>query len=296
VTRADKSTRTFWMSRPDDNAVNDPSLEVVLSDAAVLSELDPQLLAPGRLPCLWNKEPLTLADLSAYFSGKHFVEVDKGGYTENLLIPEATQQAILDAVTGAVKGGRIWLLNGTISVLGEDVPAGFINEAAQLFSPPPPLSAVDVLPAQLPSAWQNDATNAHLIHAALSSKGGKVLPWTRVAAALDEAFRLGLIERSLDSGPWPCDLGGAAAVKIVARKSEPAPPKYYGSKTATAELQTHEVQDLADHIDALREATAGHPLRIRVTVEIGDGNPVDQAILDRVNAVLAEIKAGWMAQ
>lgn len=53
---------------------------------------------------------------------------------------------------------------------------------------------------------------------------------------------------------------------------------------------------LTDHIDALREATAGHPLRIRVTVEIGDGNPVDQAILDRVNAMLAEIKAGWMAE
>lgn len=107
---------------------------------------------------------------------------------------------------------------------------------------------------------------------------------------------LSLIERSLDSGPWPCDLGGAAAVKIVARKSEakePAPPKHYGSKTATAELQTHEAQDLADHIDALREATAGHPLRIRVTVEIGDGTTVDQSVVDRVNAVLAEVKVGW---
>jgi hypothetical protein len=287
------------MSRPDENTVNDPSLEVVLSDAADLSELDPYLLTPGRLPGLWNKEPLTLAELSDYFSGKHFVEVDKGGYTENLLIPKATRQAILDAVTAAVKNGRIWLVNGTLSVLGEDVPAGFVDGAAQLFSPPPPLSAVDVLPAQLPSAWQNDATNAHLIHAALSSKAGKTLPWTRVAAALDEAFRLGLIERSLDSGPWPCDLGGAAAVKIVVRESEtikPAPPTHYGSKTATAELQTHEVQDLADHIDALREATAGHPLRIRVTVEIGDGSQVDQTVVDKVNAVLAQVKAGWKAE
>lgn len=85
----------------------------------------------------------------------------------------------------------------------------------------------------------------------------------------------------------------------MTRKSEAKespPPKHYGSKAASADLQTHEVQDLADHIDALREATAGHPLRIRVTEEIGDGNPVDQAIVDRVNAVLAEIKAGWMAQ
>ncbi|MCS7016996.1 MAG: hypothetical protein NZM42_12865, partial [Gemmatales bacterium] len=238
-------------------------------------------------------------DLSAYFSGKHFVTVDKGGYTENLLIPAATPQAIIDAVAGAVKSGRVWLVNGTVSVLGEDVPAGFVNETAQLFAPPPPIAGVDVLPAQLPTAWRNDETNAHLIHAALSSKAGKVLPWTWVVSALDEAFRLGLIERTLDSGPWPCDLGGAAAVKIVTRKSEAKeapPPSHYGSKVATAELQTHEVQDLADHIDALREATAGHPLRIRVTIEIGDGSQVDQTVVDKVNAVLAQVKAGWKAE
>jgi hypothetical protein len=299
VTRADKSTRTFWKCRPDDNAVQDSSLEVVLSDAASLSELDAQLLGPNKLPGLWEKEPVTLADLSAYFSGKHFVEVDKGGYTENQLIPGAAPQAITDAVAGAVKSGRVWLVNGTVSVLAEDVPAGFVNDTAQLFAPPLPLASVDVLPAQLPTAWQGDATNAHLIHAALSSKAGKVLPWTRVVSALDEAFRLGLIERTLDSGAWPCDLGGAAAVKIVTRKSEakePPPPKHYGSKAASADLQTHEVQDLADHIDALREATAGHPLRIRVTVEIGDGSQVDQTVVDKVNAVLAQVKAGWKAE
>lgn len=299
VTRADKSSRTFWKCRPDDNAVQDTSLEVVLSDAASLTELDSQLLAPGKLTGLWGKEPVTLADLATYFSGKHFVEVDKGGYTENLLIPAATTQAVTAAVAGAVKAGRVWLVNGTVSVLAEDVPAGFINDTAQLFSPPLPLGSVDVLPVQLPAAWQEGATNAHLIHAALSSKAGKVLPWTRVASALDEAFRLGLIERTLDAGAWPCDLGGAAAVKVIARKTEakePPPPKPFGAKSATAELQTHEVQDLAENIDALREATAGHPLRIRVTVEIGDGGSIGQSTLDEVNTVLAKVKLGWEAK
>jgi hypothetical protein len=299
VTRADKSTRTFWKCRPDDNAIQDSSLEVVLSDAAVLSALDPQLLAPSKLPGLWEKSPVTLADLSAYFSGKHFVEVDKGGYAENLLMPAATPQAITDAVAGAVKGGQVWLVNGTVSVLAEDVPTGFVNDTAQLFPPPLPLASVDVLPAQLPTAWHGEATTAHLIHAGLSSKAGKVLPWTRVVSALDEAFRLGLIERSLDSGAWPCDLGGAAAVKIVTRKSEakePPPTKHYGSKAASADLQTHEVQDLADNIDALRDATAGHPLRIRVTVEIGENGQVDQTVVDKVNAVLAKVKVGWKAE
>ncbi|MCW8197073.1 ATP-binding protein [Verminephrobacter aporrectodeae subsp. tuberculatae] len=296
VTRADKSSRTFWMCRPDEHAIQDTSLEVVLSDAATLSELDPQLLAPGKLPGLWDQEPITLAELRRYFSGTHFVEIDKGGYTENLPIPAATPLAIADATAGAVKSGRVWLVNGMISVLSEDVPPGFINESAHLFSPPPPVAGVDVLPAQLATAWQGDESNAHLIHAALSSRAGKPLPWSRVAHALDEAFRIGLIERSLDSGAWPCDPGGASAVKVRARKSEaqePPPAKHYGSKRAATELQTHEVQDLAENIDALREATAGYPMRICVTLEIGEDSQVDQAVVDKVNAVLEQVKAGW---
>lgn len=299
VTRADKSSRTFWMCRPDENAVQDFTLEVVLPDAATLTDLDSQLLAPGKLPGLWSKEPISLADLGAYFSGKHFVEVDKGGYNENLLIPVATPQAIADAIASAVKSGRVWLINGTISVLGEEVPAGFVNETAQLYPPPPPLEAIDVLPAQIPAAWQAEESNANLIQAALSSKAGRALPWSRIGHGLEEAFRLGLIERTLDSGPWPCDLGGAGTVKIRVRQAEAkeaAAAKHYGSKVAIAELQTHEVQDLADNIDALREATAGQPLRIRVTVEVGDGGNVDQSVIDKVNVVLSLVKTGWKAE
>lgn len=299
VTRADKSVRTFWKCRPDDAATQESSLEVALSDAVTLTELDPAILAPNVLPKLWQSEAISLKDVNAYFSGKHFVEIDKGGYTENLLIPAADPAAIVSAVAGAVKSGRIWLVNGTISVLGEDVPAGFVNDSAQLLVPLPPYSIVNVLPDDLPAAWKDGESNAHLIHGALSAKFGKPIPWTRVSQALDEAFRMGLLERSLDSGPWPCDLGGAASVKLhVAKRgvSQPPPPKHYGSKVATAELQLHEVQDLADHLDALREATAGQPLRIRVTLEIGDNAQVDQAVVDKVNAVLCEVKAGWKAE
>lgn len=235
--------------------------------------------------------------MKIYLAGPDVFRPD--GYTENLLIPAATPLAIADVTSSAVKSGRVWLVNGMISVLSEEVPPGFVNESAQLFSPPPPVASVDVLPAQLAAAWQGDDSNAHLIHAALSSKAGKPLPWSRLAYALDEAFRLGLIERTLDAGSWPCDLGGASAIKVRVRKNEakePPPAKHYGAKVATAELQTHEVQDLADNIDALREATAGHPMRIHVTLAIGEDSQVDQAVVDKVNAVLAQVKTGWRAE
>jgi len=306
VTRADKSVRTFWKSRPDETALGDPSLEVVLSDAAVLTELDYAVLVPGALPGLWPPSPpaplplageggLALADLVAYFSGKHFVAVDKGGYTENLLIPAAQEGAIKAAVGQAIKSGRIWLVNGTISVLGEDVPAGFLNEHAELYSPPAPISTSDLLPGQLSSAWSGEDTTAHLLHGALSAKAGKPLPWMPVRQALEDGFRLGLFERTLESGPWPCDLGGASAVKMRLVKGgvRETPVTAYGAKAATAELETHEVQDLADQIDELRQVTAGHALHIKVTVEFGEAGKVEREVVDRVNAILSKIKMGW---
>ncbi len=299
VTRADKSIRTFWKSRPDDTAVNDSSLEVVLSDAATLAELDYALVSPGGSPGLWDKDSHSLNDLTAYFSGKNFVPVDKGGYVENLLIPAADEEAVKIAVAAAIKAGRVWMVNGTISVLGEEVPGGFLNDQATLYPPPAMVASTDLLPPQLPIAWNGEETTAHLMHSALSSKVGKPMPWTSVRQALDEGFRLGLFERTLDAGPWPCDFGGAAAIKIHLRKPEAAQPKpttVYGAKIASAELETHEVQDLADQIDELRQATAGHAMHIKVTVEFGEAGKVEQDVVDRVNAVLAKVKTGWMVQ
>ena len=56
LTRSDRSVRTFWRSRPDEIALSEPSLEVVLSDAAALTEFDHSLLVPGILPELWRQD------------------------------------------------------------------------------------------------------------------------------------------------------------------------------------------------------------------------------------------------
>jgi hypothetical protein len=118
----------------------------------------------------------------------------------------------------------VWLLNGTISVCGDDVPAGFLTDEAQLLPPPAPLSTADLLAASLPAAWTEKVTTAHLIHASLSNKRGKPLPWAPVRQALDEAFRLGVLERTADSHDWPTDFGGAAGVKMVVRTEVKEPP------------------------------------------------------------------------
>jgi hypothetical protein len=302
VTRSDKSMRTFWKCRPDDQALAESSLEVLLSDAATLVDLDPALLAPGMLPGLWSGDSIDLARLETYFSGTHVEPVDKGGYSENLLIPAATPEAIKAAVAGAVKSRCLWLVNGTISVLGEELPAGFFNEQAVLLAPPGLVPVTDLLPAPLASAWTDGETTGFLIHAALSAlKGaGKPLPWVIVKRALDEGFQLGLLERTLDSSPWPCDLGGANSLKIRVPKELPGikiiNPPTYGTKIAAAELETHQIQDFSERIDELRTLTAGQKLLIRVSIEIGEGGSVPEDVVDKVNTLLEEIRPGWKAQ
>ncbi len=91
-----------------------------------------------------------------------------------------------------------------------------------LYSPPPPISATDLLPEALPAAWEDPKTNAHLLHVALSTKFGKTLPWAAVRAAIDDAFRLGLQELTLPSRAWPTDLGGAAGILIIVSKRDKA--------------------------------------------------------------------------
>jgi hypothetical protein len=296
MSRADKSQRTFWKIRPDEHALGEPSLEVVLPEAARLVEIDASLLAPNVLPELWKKEPLRLGELIDYFSGKHYIQVDKGGYKEPMPIPGASSDTVKHAVSAAVKSGRLWPTTPALSVLGEDVPVSLLNDDAELYSPPPPVLSTDLLPLVLASAWTGNETTAHMIHVALSTKRGKTLPWLTVKTSLDDAFRLGLLERSIDSKDWPTDLGGASAIKIKLAdqsKATTTAPTSYGAKAATAELETNEIQDLSDVVLDIKKAAAGQKLRFKVTVELGEGSNVPQGVVDQINALLAKIRAGW---
>ena len=55
LTRADRAVKTFWRELPDEIALKDPSLEVLLPEVATLTVLSPRLLAPGA--CLGSGRP-----------------------------------------------------------------------------------------------------------------------------------------------------------------------------------------------------------------------------------------------
>jgi hypothetical protein len=297
LTRADRSVKTFWRDMPDAIALQDPALEVVLPDAATLTALSPQLLAPGVLPGLWQTPEVTLKNVREYFAGGRVVHIPREGYEEPVTIPQATQEVLEAAVHAAVKEGRLWLISGPASVLAEDIPAGILSDEALLHAPPQPVSALEVVEQNLPEAWSNGATTALAVSAALSKKVGKTLPWATVREALNGALRARLIERTPDSGPWPCDYAGAQAIRLqVPHEPEreyphiPTPSQLApGMFVAEAELHLNELQDLADSIASIRQAAVGFDLKLRLRLELGGASRPPDDVVAKINLLLQEI-------
>ncbi|MDI7277546.1 MAG: DUF499 domain-containing protein, partial [Anaerolineae bacterium] len=203
LTRPDRSTKTYWRSSPDDTALKDPGMELILPEAAQLDEVPPEALAPGILPSLWHEGGIWVQDVLTYFSG-HVARVVHEQYEEELPIPRADEKVVYAAIGEAVRRGLVWLLDEPTSLWSEDVPEGILAPQVQLLPPPEPISAIDVLPYSLPDAWQGEESSALAIHEALSRSKGRRLPWPLVSRAIDGALRSSNLELVPGSASWPC--------------------------------------------------------------------------------------------
>jgi hypothetical protein len=290
--------RTFWHERPDDVAIKEPALEVVLPENAELSELGTWLLAPRELPGLWITDKISLRQILDYFAGGKVVKIPRQGYDEPLIIPKVGRAVVFTAVSQAVKEGLLWFTTGPASIFAEEMPAGILNDDATLQAPPPLISSVDILPASLPEAWRDEITSALGISSALSVKYGQTLPWRRVRDAIDGATRARYLETTLDSAAWPVDYPAAQNVRLrVPTQSTPhptpplpppaAPP---GTVIASADLRPNELQDLADALGELGTTASGADLKYHLRIELS-GKP-SKDTLDGLNKILQRIKSG----
>jgi hypothetical protein len=292
--RPDRTFRTLWRTRPTEADLRERDLEVTLPEAAELTELDSQLLAPGAIPGLWpsDESPLTFGEIGKFFDGNHASKVQREGYEEVFPVPKASREALERVVGEAVKAGVLWLIAGPASIFKEEIPLGVLSDAATLNPPPPDIPATAVLHQNLAVAWGQEITTAAAIASALSAAQGKQLPWPSVAAAIDGAIRGRLMERVEDSGPWPCDWPGAANVRLrIPKKAPPAPAPTPppGQKYAEAHLEPGEIQDLADGLGEIVKAGAGLDLRFLLRIEVTDVAVPDQII--RLNEALGKVSA-----
>ena len=295
VVRPDRSVRTFWRQEPDEAALKDPSLEVVLPEAAELMELPSEALVPGGLPGLWQMGSASFGEICNYFSGGTVVKVDKGGYQEPMTVPKAPRDVLAAPIAEAVQQGKLWLTSGQASILAEEIPAGLLTDDARLQAPPSPIPATDLTPGSLPEVWVGDSTTALAIAVALSKKAGTNLPWAAVRNAIDGAIRSRLIEPALDSAPWPCDFAAAQNVKlrvaIGPKKPDDEPFKLRPDLfIAEAELRPSEIQELADQVPELRKAAGAVDLKFRLRLELGGrGTSPGQDAVGKLNEVLVRV-------
>lgn len=306
LTRPDGSTRTWWFSRPDETAMADPSLELVLSEAAELEEILSSLFEPELLPDLWKSDAITVQTVIDYFNGANVVQVQRDGYMEPLPIPKASTEVIKTAVTQAVESGALWLTNGPASILAEPIPTGVLNEQALIQQPPVQIMAAEILPETLPQAWTNEEATALSIASALSQKAGQTLPWKTVRDVISASLNARFTQLDPKSGKWPCEYPSAQGIKLkVATVSGSGAgvnelrSGFGGIETgsnilvARSELKPAEIQDLGDIMPKLLEIKnkANIPLTFRVQVELGDGkNQPDDETVKSMNLLLGDIR------
>ena len=297
VVRPDRTTKTFWRMAVDEAALKDSGLEVLLPEAATLSELDPELIGYQNLPGLWVTEEINVQDVYDYFAGGHIVTVPRDGYEETLTIPKCEPAQVEDAILQAVERGLVWLTNGPASILGEPIPLGVLGASAILRRPPERIDVGELMADSIPDAWKDDKTNAFAIATALSTQRGITLPWITVQSAIEGGIRARWIELASDPSSWPCDLVRAqhAIFQVPTGKGinqgegTPFEPKPRGLLTAEAVLETHSIQDLAEQIPAIAKAAVGGSLRFNVRVEFEGGLVPDMTVVETINGLLSEV-------
>jgi hypothetical protein len=294
--RPDGSPLTVWRAEAPGLDLASPDAEIVLLESAELAELPISLLVPGALPGLWPQEQGTLkvGDVFRFFDGAHEVKVKRNSHSESLRVPRAPRGVVEAAVREAVRGGLVWLTAGSASLFREEVPPGVLTDDAVLSPPPAPIPLSDLAMESLPAAWKQGLATASSLAGALSKKVGKVLPWAVVRDAIDGALRGRMLERSAESGPWPCEWAGAQNVRLCLPKEPPppsAPPVAPGQKTyvAEAELSAGEMQNLGEHIGGLQKAAAGLNLHVTVKVQVAAKTALSEETIKDVNDELRKV-------
>jgi hypothetical protein len=300
--RPDQTVRTWWRTRPDEEALRDSDLEVILSTAAELVEIPGALLRRGTLPGLWEtKTELELAEFKAHFGGGNVVKMDMA-FKDPQQVPKASAEVVSAAVEKAVADGDLWLVSGPTSLFKETIPAGVLTDTSLLLPPPEPIVAAAILQANVPGAWKDSVANVAGVLAQLSAQRGRPVPWYQVAQAVDGALRARLVELDADSAGWPCDPSAAAKVvlKAVAGAGTGGGGGGGGALndkgvTYQAYLQPHELQDLADGLTAIMELQAKYGIKIRfkLWVEVTAEKELKPEATAELRKGLDEVSGAW---
>ncbi len=300
LARPDGSARSWWREAVDPEARNDPQLEAVLPEKAALSRLPEEQLAPGVLPQLWAsagqalregeaEARLTLRAIKDYFSGGKQVSVASGaGYDESLAVPRCPEGEILEAVRRGVERGTLWLTNGPTSLWKEHVPVGALDGEEAAFHPPPaPIPPQELLEEALPGAWKDGTANGAALVRAASQARGAALPWGLIRDGIKAGVGSRWLQLAEGSGPVDCGYDEAGTLRL--ERPEAPPPSPPVPAAGDAALEGPDIQNLAEIVPAMMEASAGGDLHFHVRVTVASDAPDEtRAALDKLLATVSE--------
>ena len=292
--RPDGTMRTWWREPVDAVAAEDAALEIVLPEKARLASLSPSLLAPAKLPDLWEQTedhegPQVRVDkVLKYFAGDHVATIPQDGYDEYASVPACEADTVLDAAREAVERGIIWLTNPPATSWKEPVPVGVLNKSAILRPPPEACAPQDLTQESVPAAWQGNRTNGLALTQALSQKRSVAIPWGLVRDGIGAAVNGRWLVLTDASAPVQSPYDQAARVVLERPKDEPPPPPPTVPETAI--LDVSQLQDLAENASELLIAAGGAELSFRVGVSLQGDVPHD--VRERVDAILGEVADG----
>ena len=245
-------------------------------------------------------EAVTVADVVAYFAGGRVVTVQREGYTEPVAIPACAREAVESAIADAVYQGLLWLANGPASFQGEIVPPGVLTDAAALRAPMPPLVVERLTQDAVPEAWKDGRTNALALSAALAVQVGSPLPWPILRRAIGDALDARWLELAPDSGPWPCDAAGAAAVTLKQPDAGTGLVAREESRRVDSERRTHQrrrpgTQRAAElWSTSCRRSSLPPPAsrcRFHIRITLGDGGDVPPESVSSISELLEGVSA-----
>ena len=308
LTRPDGSFRTWWRTCPDDTAMNEPALELVLPDAAELNDIPFELLVPKVLPDLWQTDEIRVQTVIDYFCGTMVVQVQREGWVEPVAIPKAVVSVVSASVAAAVEAGKLWLVNGPSSIMAEPIPTGILTPQAVLRQPPAAIAAGEILPENLSDAWVNGEATALSIATALSQSFGQTMPWKTVSDVITASLNARFTELEPTSGAWPCDYPHAQTIKITAASGGPGGGSggqgggHGGGQTgkyraATTELEPAEIQELGESVPELLQikAKSNFPWKFEIRIQLGDGlDYPPEDVIEEINRILANIKDSFV--
>lgn len=283
--RPDGSVRTWWHERCESATMQDRELEAWLPAGAELTSLPAALLAPRRLPDLWQEDELPVANLRCYFGGGHTVQVAIAeGYSEPRAIPRVSSEILDKAIAEAIQARQVWLYGEGISLYGEPADTGVISDACVLLPKPDTLGALDLEPEKIPTAWTEQGTaTVEAIYRACKSDKGQQLPWTCIRPGITAMV-----------SSARCRLEGDAVVAEAYEQARNSGLVLQGATPrrlrASAELAPHEIIEFAEHITELHKlaSEAKADPKYTVTVEIEATIPQEEA--EKLDAILGKVR------